>query len=238
MAILVVDFWISEPSLREKKPPTNALIPLNYQLYAPQKKHKKTHPGRRFPHPFAPEIPRRWICLPKTLKWISAGICRSKAWRPVMFTNNSGLPVVKCTVMSVFGSKPSWMDTTEMANVHILNKSCVYVNINMFNKYKLYQTNYMIKIRSNFQWYTAGISCTAISTCAFCENVLDFSLHLKVREEIAKTILYGRQPGSGTLPLAPKKHTPSTITWWFQPSWKILLVKFVHLLKEWEVKHM
>ena len=48
-----------------------------------------------------------------------------------------------------------------------------------------------------------------------------FSWHFKVREEIAKTILYGRQWYAS---LALPKHTTSTTTWWFQPSWKICLL--------------
>lgn len=166
MAILVVDFLISEPSLREKKTPTNALISsLSITNICSQQKHetKKNSPSRNqqrknikkttklkkptesasaggFPTLSRPK-PRRWICLPKTLKWISAGICRSKAWSPVMFTNNSGLPVVKCTVMSVFGSKPSWTQVKWMAKCpHIESELCIY---------RLYAINKCIYIYTN-----------------------------------------------------------------------------------------
>lgn len=134
-----------------------------------------------------------------------------------MFTNNSGLPVVKCTVMSVFGSKPSWMDTTEMANVHILNKSCVYVNINMFNKYKLYQTNYMIKsdLISNGipQVYHVQLFLHAHFAKTFW---IFFALESQGGNSENNPIWQAARQWYASL--GPEKHTPSTITWWFQPS--------------------
>ena len=175
VAILVVDLWISEPSLREKKKTTHKRThPSQLPTYARRKTPKKTHPAEtnneenrknqkknktkttvlpRQNSPTGRPCPRVKsspvkIGLPKTLKWISAGICRSKAWSPVMFTNNSGLPVVKCTVMSVFGSKPSWMDTTEMDGkcTHIESELCIY-RLYAINKKKyiyIYKSIYLI----------------------------------------------------------------------------------------------
>ena len=52
-----------------------------------------------------------------------------------------------------------------MENVYILKKKlCIYIDIINISIY-IYS--------SNLQWYTAGISCTTIYTCAICKADLD-----------------------------------------------------------------
>ena len=150
MAILVVDFLISEPSLREKKPPTNALIPLNYQ-HMLQKKHQKkltqqkpttkkqnktqkTHgfapakqphppspcPGWN-PPPLKPAYPKRWNESPLE----SVDLRLEARWCSPTTQGSPLLSAPWCQCLDL--NHPGWTQVKWMANVHILNSElCIY----------------------------------------------------------------------------------------------------------------